>query len=512
MNKNFFLIFLVGLFLCLSTPVLSQSVSGTLKDQNTHKTIPFATVQIGKDYGVITNQEGVFSINISQFTEYDSLFFSNMGYEPKSMRLKDYSEGIVYLQENVNQLDEVVLLDKKLSAREVMERVNQNLYQNYENSLTHFTVFHRSENKNTPGKIKFEIKKADFISEPTLQDFNKSMDSIAKASKGVTTSFYNSYLAEAAINEKDSLKVKLQKATELVNEELSNSMEKLLGNVVRQIGEKLKSSNTFKFRSGIIPLGDSLDLSKSFEKPKDSLTSKYVGSKLKGILKDSIFDASKGLTIAIGGGGSDSGMVFSYVTQTDDYNYHIEDITTFNGEMVYLISFTPDSGFFGGGGKFFGKMYVSANSFAVLKTEYQLAEGKHGSKFNWKLVLGVKFVENEKAGTVIFQQDTNGKYYPKYIQSSGKMYAYANRSFVLKENVKNNKDGIKLKFKFIMEFDNSYNNEYLIVDSRPLSQSGFSTFQHNKGVIIEKTTTYNPEIWKEYNIIAPTEAIRDYKF
>jgi hypothetical protein len=124
----------------------------------------------------------------------------------------------------------------------------------------------------------------------------------------------------------------------------------------------------------------------------------------------------------------------------------------------------------------------------------------------------VKFIENEKSGVVIFKQNTNGKYIPKYVQSSGRMYAYADRSFVLKENVKDNKDGIKLKFKFTMEFDNSYNNEYLIVDSKPLSQSEFSSFQLNEGVLIEKTTTYNPEIWKEYNIIAPTEAIRDYKF
>ncbi len=36
-----------------------------LSENIVHKTIPFATVQIGKDYGVITNQEGDFSINIS---------------------------------------------------------------------------------------------------------------------------------------------------------------------------------------------------------------------------------------------------------------------------------------------------------------------------------------------------------------------------------------------------------------------------------------------------------------
>ncbi|MGB7784522.1 MAG: carboxypeptidase-like regulatory domain-containing protein [Salinimicrobium sp.] len=486
-------------------------MSGTVVDNSSKENIAFATVQIGESHGVVTNQEGDFSINISNFFENDSLVFSSMGYERKSISLKDYEGGVVYLQENLNELKEVVLVDKNLTGKEIMLRVNQNRYQNYDSSLAGFTVFHRSENKNTPGKVAFRIKKADFIDRTNLREFNKSIDSIAKSAKGVTSSFYDAYLAEVVRNEKGHFKTRIKKATELVNEEKSNSMEVLLSDVAEQVGKKLRTSNTFKVRTGIIPVGDSIDLSESFKEPNDSLKTNYVQGQISHVLKDSLFDARGGMTIAIGGG-SETGLVFDYVTNVDDYEYTVDDLTSFNGDLVYRISFKPDSGFFGGGGKYTGKIFVSADSYAVLKTEYRLAKGEHGAKFNLKFLLGVKFVENERKGMIIFEKKEDGKYAPKYVQSSGKSYAYAKRSFVLKENGKSRSERMKLKFDFTMEFDTAYNSEFLLIDSKSISAKDYSEFKGNKGVLVEKTTTYNPQDWKEYNVLAPTEAIRTYEF
>ncbi|WP_121665298.1 carboxypeptidase-like regulatory domain-containing protein [Mesonia aquimarina] len=511
-------ILLFAFIVCIvSIKGFAQSVTGTLIDEKTKTTIPFANVQIGKNYGVITNQEGKFNINIRDFSENDSLTFSSLGYEKKSIAIKDFQGDKVYLQENVNELDDVLLMDRKLTAEEVMQRVNENISKNYGNPLMKFSIFHRVKNSTTPGKLKFDIKKADFIPKETLREFNDNMEQLAAKAKGTTTSFFNADLVEVAVRDEDSLKLSVKKATELINEKKDNSMSVLLGDVIEQIGKKIKSSNTFKVRTGIIPIGDSVDLSSSFMNEKkdsiDSVSTQSLRYKYSNLLKDDPFHRPEGgFEIAIGGTGSGSGVIFNHITEVDDYEYKIEDISTFNGEFIYVISFKPDSGFFGGGGKYIGKIYVSTETFAVVKTDYELDEGEHGKKFNMKFLLGIKFVENEKSGTVIFQRDEKDKYVPKYMRTSGKMYAFADRSFVFKENDENKDDRIKLKFKFTMEFDNAYTNEYLFVDPTSISSEEFDAFQENLGVPVEKTAKYNPETWKDYNIIAPTEDIEEYEY
>ncbi|MDR6301646.1 carboxypeptidase-like regulatory domain-containing protein [Mesonia maritima] len=518
MRKNTFSSVLAILFILFSSiSLFAQTVSGRVIDKKTNETIPFVNVQIGENYGVITNQEGKFSINVSQFAETDSLTFSMVGYQKKSIALKDYQEEKVLLQEAVDELDEVLLMDRKLTAEEVMQRVNENIKENYNNSSMKFSIFHRAKNSTTPGRLKFDIKKADFIPKKTLREFNENMEKFAAKAKGTTTSFFDADLTEVAINEKDSLKIAVKKATTLVNEKKNNSMSSLLGDVVEQIGKKIKSSNTFKVRTGIIPIGDSVDLSSSFmnaEKDSiDSLSTNSLRYKYDNLLANDIFhNADEGVQLAIGGTGNGGGPIFNYITEIDDYEYTIDNVSTYNGEFIYVISFKPDSGFFGGGGKYIGKIYVSTETFAVVKADYQLDEGEHGKKFNWKLLLGIKFVEREKGGTVIFQKNENEKYSPKYIRTTGKMYAYADRSFVFKENDDNKDDRIKLKFKFTMEFDNAYTNEYLVIDSKTITTSEFASFKENLGIPVEKTSTYNPETWKDYNIIAPTEDIEEYEY
>ncbi|HET8809340.1 MAG TPA: carboxypeptidase-like regulatory domain-containing protein [Flavobacteriaceae bacterium] len=513
MKSNFILHSIFAAFLLFSAAASAQNVSGTLVDNSTQKTIPFATVQLGENYGVVTNQEGNFSINTAGFSEKDSLIFSSMGYDRKAIALKDFEKGTVYLTKNVEELGEVLLLDEKLTALEVMEKVNEKKKENYGNSFTKFTVFHRSQNNNTFLDFDFEIRKAEYFKKKTLRKFNKTIDSLAETIRGVPTSFYNAYLTEIVVNKADSVKINLEKATELINKEKTSSLNALTEDILDGILENLKSANTFKVRTGIIPIADSLDVSEglSEEEDIDSLTTKSVGNELEDLLGQSRLKTNNSTTISIGGGGSGAGLNFDFINELDDYEYEIEDISTFNGELIYIISFVPDSGLFSGNGKYTGKLYISADSFAVVKADYQLAEGKHGTKFNMKFLLGVKYEEKARSGIIIYEKNKKNKYTPKYIRVSGKRYGYFERYFVLKENDERT-DRMKLKFEVMIEFDNGYKNEWLFVDSNVISEDEFANFKENKGVPIQEISEYNPEIWKEYNILAPTEAIREYEF
>ena len=500
-NNPFFFTFIFATIFFFAKNASAQSTSGTLVDKSTQETIPFATVQLGENYGVITNQEGNFNINTMGFVENDSLVFSSMGYETKSISLKDFKQDTVYLIKNVEELGQVLLLEKNLTAEEIMIKVNENLEKNYGNSLTKSTVFHRQQVGNNFYDMGFKIKKAEFIEKKIRKEFNKSVDSLLSGLKGETSRSFFSNLSEVLVGSndsltKDSLKVRVLKGTHLVNEEKSLSTDKLQKKVMKTLLEKLKTSNTFKLRTSILTLEDSLDLSeiKMDESEVDSIKPSYIRGQLGWMLKKTADKEN-----------------FDFITDYDDYDYTIESISMFDGEPIYIISFVRATGLFSGNGRFAGTLFVSADSFAVVKAIYHFAEGEQGRKLNLKFLLGVKFAQKEQSGTILFQKNENGKYSPKYIQSSQKGYGYFSRKFVLKENDKR-KDRMKLKFDFTIEMDFSQNEEWVFLNTEPISKSQFHNFEENEGVMEEKIEKYDPKIWEKYNVLSPTKAIREYEY
>lgn len=495
-NQPLLYIFVLAKFLLCAPSLFAQSVSGTLIDKGTEESIPFATVQLGQDYGVITNEEGGFSIITKKFNENDSIIFSIMGYDRKSIALKDFDGGKVYMKKNVEELDEVLLLNKKLTAEEIMLKVNENLAKNYNFSLSKFTVFNRSKYVNIFHEIDFEVKKAHhFIEKEVLRELNHTIDSLANTSEGEQSTYYDAFLSDVYIGKKDSVKVKLTKATKLINEEESRSSEKLQEKVFKSLLEKLKSANTFSVRTGIIPIEDSLKLEVEEEDDIDSLKTKWIGNRFERLLE---VKDPKDI------------MDFGFINETNDYVYKIEDISTFNGELIYILSFVRDTGLFSGNGRYAGTLYISADSFAVVKLEYGFADDEHGTKVNLKFLLGVKFVEKQDSGIMIFERTETGRYVPKYIETHGGGYGYVSRNFVLKENDER-QDRIKLKFDITMGVTNLNVEKWLFVSAETISEDDFANFQEDEGIAIEKVSEYNPEIWKDYNILSPSEAIREYE-
>lgn len=515
MKKNTSSLLFLCIFLLHLHSVSAQNTVGVLLEENTNKPIPFATIQLGEHYGVVSNIEGSFSINTKNFSPSDSLIFSSMGYVRKAIALKDFQQDTVFLTQNTQQLSQIFLSNKKLTPLEIMQKVNENIEKNYTSSLTQFTVFHRLENSITPQEMDFRIKKAEFIERKTLRQFNETIDQLSKENIGRKTQNYHACLTEFVSGKEDTLKARGEKATKLINEKMSNSMEDISKSIVKKIASLIKSSNTFHGRTGIIPIGDSIDLAKMFSKQDavkiDSLHTKNSIARMKGLLKSSKFKNNG--SISFGLSSSESSRFSSdFITKLDDYQYTLKEITSFNGEIVYVLSFSPDTGLFSGSGKYTGTLYVSADTFALLKIDYQLSPGEHGAKLNLKFLLGVKFVEQEQAGTLIFSKNENGKYFPKYMQSSGKSYAYFSRGFVFKENEEERKKRMKLKFDITMEINTRYNSEWLFSNSKIITPEEFSQFKGNTGVPVQQISTYAPAVWADYNILAPTEAIREYRY
>lgn len=494
--KNDYFIFLILVFITANT-IFGQSLSGVLVNEETYETIPYVAVQLGSNFGVITNQEGEFQINADGFSKEDSLIFSSMGYVRKAIALKDFSKNTIFLAEDINQLENVYLVNKNLSIEEIMTKVNENLAKNYDYSHTQFDIFIRNKDVSILKKADFEIKKATFLEKSVRKKFNKSIDSLLRVTKNVPNTSYSESFSQVYIGKiTDSIKLDIKKATQLKDESKTGDAEDFSSNVFKKIGQNLKSKHTFKLKSGLFTLQDSLEIGKSFKvksKSQDSLYTKDLKE-----FYDRRIKKNKNLNPG----------KFDFVEDFEDYEFIQEKITSYNGEMVYVFTFKPDRR----RAKYLGTLYISGETFAILKAEYQLAEGEKAQGINLKFLLGIKYYQDKDYGLVIFKKNEKNTYSPIYLKSKSHQYVYLNRTLKFKENTQDRSKRIKFKFDLLIENENTVDQEILFVKTKPISQEKFDAIQEEKGIPLEKIRKYNSSIWKDYNIIFPDKSLEEFKY
>ena len=497
MNQNYKPFQLSLLLFLILTPsyLFSQSVSGLVMDTETKETIPFATVQIGDNFGVITNGEGVFEINTERFSTKDSLSFSFMGYEKQQIALKDFNKkDTILLKQSVNTLDKVYLIDKNLNAETIIDSVKANIAKNYPKTTEKLTAFQRTKHNNNVIDLDFEIKKADFVQKKTLENINAELASFSKLSKNNSSNtYYDSYL-NIYKNQENPLKVDLIKGTKLFNRERNTSTDNIQNKALGIIAKKIESKNSFKLRTGILTMNDSVDLKTFFSTKTDTLNLK---------------EKSKSISSLFNQYGFGDGTDFGFITDNNKYTYTIKNAIDYNNEMVYVLSFEPDRG----SAKYTGNLYISSNTFAVLKMDYKLAEGEKGKKLNLKFLFGIKYEETEKSVLVIFQNNiSNNGYSPKYIKVSNKQYTYFNRSLTFIENNKDRQDRVKLKVDILSEAIVNKENEILLLNTEMISENTYENFKQKEVVELETIEQYDPILWESYNIIAPDKAIKEFEY
>jgi CarboxypepD_reg-like domain len=108
---------LLFLLLFSSGTVYSQSLKGKVLSNSTKMGIGFVNVVIvGKNIGTVSDEDGNFTISLVNIFESDSLHFSIIGYESKSLsvlQFKEDSSKKVFLELKVYKLLEVNVIHKK---------------------------------------------------------------------------------------------------------------------------------------------------------------------------------------------------------------------------------------------------------------------------------------------------------------------------------------------------------------------------------------------------------------
>lgn len=491
MKKSLKTLSALTLLLLITQLSTAQTLSGTVLDKKTKEPLVFATVQIGDKYGVITNDEGVFKIQTHYFSETDSIKFSSMGYASKSFVLKDFALSTIYLEEKIDELAIVYLVNKNVDPLVIMQRVVENKPKNYGNDLMQFNTFSRAGISNTPQDFELKLKKIDFVDKEAVKAFNREIQNFSRQIRNKTTSMYFDNYSEVSING-GNLKVNEQKTTQLINREENTSLENLQEKVFKLLGDKIKTESTFKVKSGILPIDDEF----KFEKAENLFAEKdtidtNVKNNIKSLLSSA--DLSKN-------------NEFQFLSEIENYNYTLSDVTGYQDEMVYVLNFNPKRR----KANYQGTLYVSADTYAVLKMDYELAEKRVAEKANFKFLLGIKYVQDFNSGIIIYQK-TGDKYFPKYIQNHTNNYIYFGRSFSFKENA-HRVNRMDIKLDFTIETNVGSRQELLIVDSRPITAGEYNAAPKSHKATVAVIQKYDPALWESYNIIAPNEAIKEFEF
>ena len=109
----------IYVFLLTSLSIHCQSISSRVKDTKTNEGIPYATVQFSEHRGIITNEEGRFSINLNPALEQqDSIYISSMGYDKTAIPFKATLDSVIYIEPKAIELNEVYLFNNDLSIDE----------------------------------------------------------------------------------------------------------------------------------------------------------------------------------------------------------------------------------------------------------------------------------------------------------------------------------------------------------------------------------------------------------
>jgi hypothetical protein len=472
----------------------SQNYHATLKDFDTKEPIPYASIIYAENNGVISNEEGKFSLDLSKIKQ-DSIYISSVGYLKKGFAVNSLKDSIIYLKAAVENLDLVFLSAKNYTVEEIMDLVEENIDSNYKATFTNQKVFYRNSFTSKVNKFETQIK------ESSIPEINqKLLDSI----QGLIPKRMASHLEVLGnyYSNGKTPKLTITKAASLYNKKVNHSIEG-----ISEIFEKLLTQNTkpnsyLKVKSGIFSSKVQVDSilaenekSKELEKKlNDSLGENAPKNNLRNV-KYGIRNLYRSLFYA-------NDPTFNLIDKMNRYQYSLEGYTLVNDEPCYIINFEPK-----GSKEFKGTLHVNVNDFAIVQMDY--TNVKPLKSFS---LLGISFSQNLYSSKVFFRK--KGDYYlPYFIQlSRGDKFRIKRPLTIIEKNkyVKGRRKQNEVSIKMEFQMEQIYSKQYLVYETHEISEAEFNNLEENKKYKATYLPKYDPTFWAKENIVEPNSAIQNF--
>ena len=479
------------LLLLLNFGLYSQTVSSVIIDSKTNEPIPFATITTSEFNGVMSNEEGRFSITIDKTEKKQFLTIMCLGYEKLELPLDQKVPNPILLNENVFQTIPVFLETNKMSAEEIIEKAKEKLTVNYDIGYQKVQIFNRNSGSGMMHKFKVNVE------ESTFENINQSVMDEMFGSLNKEFVYLNETLSKSVVKGYDEGHSAPIRTMFIQSKEELASVEKLQNTALQLLEENFKSDSQLILKTGIIRLDKTETLDsilrqiKSDMKQQSDTVKKVDKVKKKNIVTDDFFLKE------------DSKVDFLHKSYR--YKFTKEGYTRVGDDWVYIINFEPK-----GRARYKGKLYINAEDFGVVKATYKSARDVHKKVFN---MFGVTANELSEEGVYLFKKN-EGKYFLTYINKYFSSEAGIERPFAVIEknaNVDGKKRINKLKVRFDM-LETNYNKiEIVYSNYQPVSKETFENFKPTDDYFKKTLNAYDPSFWNGYNILTPEKAIEDLK-
>jgi len=499
------------LFIAISiltiTSNAQQSFSAKILDSTTQRPIPYATISIQDNSGVVSNANGDFLIYLNKTaTNQDSLKIRCLGYETKQFPTKTFKDSIILLCSKAMELDEVLVSNKTYTPEEIITKIKARIENNYEHSFAKSKLFYRASSFQNLLKHDVEIKKS------TIPEFNQAFTDSVIAAIPKQSDEYTEILADlyGKSGDEDNLKIDIIKASHLYdkNKEMSfDGYEKKLNSILKK---HVKRNSYFKIKSGFFGTKTDID-STAFDygeqkKDVEQTEAMLEEQKKKEIKRRTDFSNYRKSDIAELQQHSfifdDSNL--NFLEKPSRYNFIIEDYVFLNNDFVFKISFTPKRK-----EDFKGVIYVNTDDFAIIRIDYQNVKPLKTFK-----LLGLSYSKNLKTGTLIYSKNSADKYALKYAETEEASQFGIKRPLTIIEKNKHVKGKRKQNeldsdIHFIMAIKSK--NELVVFENEQIPEASFTNFKENPSIKPVYLPKYDPNFWKGYNVIEPNQAIKDFK-
>ena len=473
----------------------AQEITARILDLQTKQPIPYATIVYAEDKGVITNEEGIFSL-VNQ--DLNTLTISSMGYETLELAAASVPAEILLKPSSI-QLNEVFLSNKNLTGKQIIEKVKESVASNYDLDLSQKRFFFRQSNLNKVNRFRMDVDESTIegIDQKLLNEISDNVPKITGSYKEVLGDLFGNY---------EQQKIQFTKAANLHNPSGTERLEELTGELESLFRQSLKQHSYLKVRSGIIGVkvdADELEedlVSKAEPVEKTAEEKEKELADKKASLQKSVHREVKQL---LGSMFWKEDLTFNLFEKSNKYKFVVEGFTHLDGETAYVISFEPKRG-----ADYKGKLYVNTVDYGVHRIDYQNV--KPLKRFR---LFGISTAEDVYAGKMIFSKNDKGKYLPRYIeQQRGETFGLDRPLTIIEKNKvvpgRNKQNELDLDLDLSFSQVNTY--QFVVYETAPLEKASFDKLETEKEFDLATFKSYNPEYWEGTNIIEPNTVIQQF--
>ena len=478
--------------ICLTSfSIYSQNITVKVIDSKTGNPVQFASIKTGKHSGVISNEEGYFTIR-TEDEKLESLAISCLGYQNKTINIQKIRDldFIINLEQAINQLGEVYISNKAPNADSIITKVKSKLAINYSSNLNKYTIFRRATNYIDFKNLEFEIEKASHVKKKNLESANDNLKALSKKIRESNMVQFKDFNGEFYALNKDSSKIVVNKATQLLDSKNDFSIEQIQEKSQNIILKYLDTTKTYKLKSGLFKIEDSLSLKdeNSEEENKKEYEVTSLNEETRSFLNRSQFYKNSFLN-----------SLLSF----DLYEYTYKDLAYNNNELTHVINFKPKKS----KAIYTGQLFISDDTYAITRVDYKYYKNRHGTKVNLKLILGVKYIENLSKGKLIFEKDSSNIYHPKYLKHTTGSYFYVNRDLKF---IENSRARNKVSFSFKIEGDNRNKVELLFTANNKLGLQSFEAIKQKKKAPYQQLSRFEKTIWENEETLEPSKEMKTF--